>query len=212
VMLYADNSGTGTGTVNFGSGNQVSTSGGVSIFYNPTGNNNSTVNATSYTSPTNYSGNVANGGTLTAYMLVNTVYDLQNIADNPTGTYALGGNIDATVTSTWNANAGFTPIGTVGVPFNGTFDGVGHTISNLTINLPATADTGLFGSTGTASTIQNVGLIGGSVIGLSSAGGLVGSNTGSISNSYNTGIVGGGSSLGDLMGSNTGTVSNSSAT
>ena len=212
VMLYADNSGTGTGTVNFGSGNQVSTSGAVSIFYNPTGNNNSTVNVTSYKSPTNYSGNIANGGALTAYMLVNTLYDLQNVENNLSGTYALGGNIGASATSAWNANAGFTPIGTVAVPFNGTFDGLGYTVSGLTINLPATADVGLFGSTGTASTIQNVGLIGGSVIGLSSAGGLVGSNTGTISNSYNTGSVSGGSSLGGLMGSNTGTVSNSSAT
>ena len=50
------------------------------------------------------------------------------------------------------------------------------------------------------------------MLGLSSAGGLVGSNTGTISNSYNTGTVSGGSSLGDLMGSNTGTVSNSYAT
>ena len=212
VTLYADNSGTGTGTVNFGGGNQVSTSGAVSIFYNPTGNNNSTVNVTSYTSPTNYSGNIANGGALTAYMLVNTLYDLQNVENNLSGTYALGGNIGASATSAWNANSGFTPIGTVAVPFNGTFDGLGYTVSGLTINLPATADVGLFGSTGTASTIQNLGLIGGSVIGLSSAGGLVGSNTGTISNSYNTGSVTGGSSLGGLMGSNTGTVSNSSAT
>src|SRR6202044_865441 len=111
VMLYADNSGTGTGTVSFGSGNQVSTTGAVSIFYNPTGNNNSTINGTSYTSPTNYSGNIANGGTLTAYMLVNTIYDLQNIENNLTGTYALGGNIDATATAAWNGTAGFTPIG-----------------------------------------------------------------------------------------------------
>ncbi|MGA3140325.1 MAG: MBG domain-containing protein [Xanthobacteraceae bacterium] len=212
VTLYADNSGTGTGTVNFGGSNQVSTSGAVSIFYNPTGNNNSTVNVTSYTSPTNYSGNIANGGALTAYMLVNTLYDLQNVENNLSGTYALGGNIGASATSAWNANAGFTPIGTLAVPFNGTFDGLGYTVSGLTINLPATADVGLFGSTGTASTIQNVGLIGGSVIGLSSAGGLVGSNTGAISNSYTTGSVTGGSSLGGLTGSNTGTVNNSSAT
>jgi hypothetical protein len=212
VTLYADNSGTGTGTVNFSGGNQVSTSGAVSIFYNPTGNNNSTVNVTSYTSPTNYSGNIANGGALTAYMLVNTLYDLQNVENNLSGTYALGGNIGASATSAWNANSGFTPIGTVAVPFNGTFDGLGYIVSGLTINLPATADVGLFGSTGTASTIQNVGLIGRSVIGLSSAGGLVGSNTGTISNSYNTGSVTGGSSLGGLMGSNTGTVSNSSGT
>ncbi|MGC2780755.1 MAG: MBG domain-containing protein [Bradyrhizobium sp.] len=138
---------------------------------------------------------------------------LQGLASaNLAGHYALGSNIDATTTSAWNANTGFTSIGTVGVPFNGTFDGLGHTISNLTLNQPATADIGLFGSTGTASVIRNVGLVGGSVIGLSSAGGLVGSNTGTVSNSYNTGTVGGGSSLGGLMGSNTGTVSNSYAT
>jgi filamentous hemagglutinin family protein len=138
---------------------------------------------------------------------------LQGVASaNLAGHYALGSNIDASATSAWNANTGFTPIGTVGVPFNGTFDGLGHTISNLVISLPATADIGLFGSTGTASVIQNVGLVGGSVLGLSSAGGLVGSNTGTIINSYNTGTVSGGSSLGGLMGSNTGTVSYSYAT
>ena len=212
VTLFADNSGIGAGTVSFGSGNQVSTSGAVSIFYHPTGNNNSTINLTSYANPTNYTGNIANGGALTAYMLVNTVYDLQNVENNLSGTYALGNNIDATATGGWNVNAGFIPIGTVALPFNGTFDGLGHNVTDLTVNLPATADVGLFGSTGTASTIRNVGLIGGSVTGLSSAGGLVGSNTGTISNSYNTGTVSGGSSLGGLMGSNTGTVSNSSAT
>ncbi|MEA2793519.1 MAG: mucin9, partial [Bradyrhizobium sp.] len=138
---------------------------------------------------------------------------LQGVASaNLAGHYALGSNIDAAAASAWNANAGFTPIGTVGVPFNGTFDGLGHTISNLTINRPAVADAGLFGSTGTASIIQNVGLIGGSVIALSSGGGLVGSNTGTIRNSFNTGSVSGGSSLGGLMGSNTGAVSYSYGT
>ena len=135
VKLYADNSAIGIGTVSFGSGKQISTSGAVSILYNPAGNNNSTVNATSYTSPTNYGANIANGGSLTASMLVNTIYDLQNVQNNLSGTFALGGNIDATGTSIWNANAGFTPIGTVAFPFNGTFDGFAHTIGNLTINL-----------------------------------------------------------------------------
>ena len=78
----------------------------------------------------------------------------------------------AAATLAWNANAGFTPVGTVALPFNGTFDGLGHTIAHLTINLPATADVGLFGSTDTASVIRNVGLIGGNVLALSSAGGL----------------------------------------
>ncbi len=46
VTLRADNTGTGTGTVSFAAGSTVSTFGAVSIFYNPT----------SYTSPTDYSG------------------------------------------------------------------------------------------------------------------------------------------------------------
>ena len=111
VVLRADNAGTGTGTVTFGGG-QISTAGTVSIFYNPTGSN-STVNATKYTAPTqtNYSGNVTGGGTLNAYMLVNTVYDLQNMQNNLSGTYALGRDIDAGATVVWNGGAGFAPVG-----------------------------------------------------------------------------------------------------
>ena len=111
VVLRADNAGTGTGTVTFGGG-QVSTAGAVSIFYNPTGSS-STVNATKYTAPTqtNFSGNVTGGATLNTYMLVNTVYDLQNIKNNLAGVYALGRDIDASATASWNGGAGFTPVG-----------------------------------------------------------------------------------------------------
>src|SRR5206468_37156 len=82
AWLRADNAGTGTGTVTFGGG-QVSTAGAVSIFYNPTGSN-STINATKYTAPTQttFSGNVTGGATLKTYMLVNTIYDLQNMNNN----------------------------------------------------------------------------------------------------------------------------------
>ena len=45
-------------------------------------------------------------------MLVNTVYDLQNMNNNKAGTYALGRDIDAGITSAWNSGAGFQPIGT----------------------------------------------------------------------------------------------------
>ena len=111
VVLRADNAGTGTGTVTFGGG-QVSTAGAVSIFYNPTGSS-STVNATKYTAPTqtNFSGNVTGGATLNTYMLVNTVYDLQNMQNNLAGVYALGRDIDASATASWNGGAGFTPVG-----------------------------------------------------------------------------------------------------
>ena len=107
------------------------------------------------------------------------------------GDYALGRNIDATATSTWN-EAGFTPIGNATTPFTGSFDGLGHSISNLTINRSEKLNVGLFGRTGTGSVIQNVGLVGGNVTGAASVGGLVGSNFGTVSNSYATGSVSGG--------------------
>jgi filamentous hemagglutinin family protein len=143
--------------------------------------------------------------------------DLQGINGNLSGYYALGSNIDATATSSWNAGAGFTPIGISSINFTGTFNGLGHTIRNLTINLPSTNYVGLFGYTGVGSVIQNVGLSGGSVSGSGYVGGLVGfNNGGTVSNSYATGSVGGGSGfapVGGLVGLNHyGTVSNSYAT
>ena len=166
VVLRADNAGTGTGTVTFGGG-QVSTAGTVSIFYNPTGGN-STVNPpnTRPATQTNYSGNVTGGATLNAYMLVNTVYDLQNMQNNLSGTYALGRDIDASATASWNGGAGFAPIGTYySADFTGTFDGQGHTISNLFINRPASQFVGLFGSNESSATVRKLGLLNVSITG-----------------------------------------------
>ena len=146
---------------------------------------------------------------------------LQGIAaaGNVSGNYVLGGDIDASATSTWNMStgatpvaAGFTPIGTSATAFSGVFDGLGHTITGLRINLPATANVGLFGATGGASTVRNVGLVGGSVSGASSVGGLSGANIGTVSNAYATTTVSGTTTVGGLLGSNTGgTVSNAYA-
>jgi filamentous hemagglutinin family protein len=148
-----------------------------------------------------------------------TATDLQGMNGNLAGNYALGANIDATATSSWNGGAGFTPIGgatgTSAIPtnqFTGTFDGLGHTISNLSINLPASYYVGLFGYAGTGSVIRNVGLVGGSVTGSNYVGGLVGANYGVISNSYATGNVSGNSYSGGLVGANSGTINNSYAT
>ena len=88
-----------------------------------------------------YSGNIIGGATLKTYMLVNTVYDLQNMNNNKAGTYALGRDIDAGITSTWNSGAGFQPIG-AGNSFTGNLDGQGHTISGLFINRPADQNVG----------------------------------------------------------------------
>ncbi|MEG2569672.1 MAG: GLUG motif-containing protein, partial [Acinetobacter sp.] len=140
-----------------------------------------------------------------------TQTDLQGINGNLIGNYVLGADIDAAATSGWNAGAGFNPIGNNTTNFSGILDGLGHTISNLTINRPTTDYVGLFGRTNGAS-IRNIGLLGGSVKGNGSVGGLVGYNNSSISNAYATGSVTGSYSVGGLVGENYGGISNAYAT
>jgi hypothetical protein len=151
--------------------------------------------------------------TLQGIANVNTQVGMPNLNSN----YVLGANIDATATSTWNAGAGFTPIG-ITVPgtrfidtFGGVFDGRGHSIKNLTINLPNVDGVGLFGNTfGNGAVgqffpeIRNVGLINANVRGNTMVGGLVGYNQGglNVSNSFVNGSVTGKSAIGGLVGFN----------
>ncbi|WP_184802637.1 ZmpA/ZmpB/ZmpC family metallo-endopeptidase-related protein, partial [Nitrospirillum iridis] len=194
VTLRADNTGTGSGTVTFTSGgvNMVGSSGSVNLYYNPA----------SYASPTSYAGNVALGsGALTTYMLVNTATNLQNLSTNLTETYALGRDIDASGTAAWNSGAGFVPIDS----FSGTLDGLGHTITGLTINRPTTVAVGLFGDTPTSNgpKIRNLGLVDVNIAGFNRVGGLVGraNSGGSLTNVHVTGaITGYGDFIGGLVG------------
>ncbi|UWU91942.1 MBG domain-containing protein [Bradyrhizobium sp. CB1015] len=149
------------------------------------------------------------------YAVITDVNALQNINANRSGNYVLGANIDASATAGWNGGAGFVPIGGIGdisSYFSGIFDGLGHRISNLTINRPSSDNIGLFGYIDGA-TIRNVGLEGGSVTGNNSVGGLVGSSglwiyagtssvaPNTISNVYNTGnVTGSGAIVGGLVG------------
>ncbi|MBU0484080.1 MAG: hypothetical protein KKB30_06155 [Proteobacteria bacterium] len=166
--------------------------------------------------------------------------DLQGMSGNLARHYALGADIDASATSGWNSGAGFTPVGYNPAIFTGGFDGLGHTIDNLYINRPSISQIGMF-SRVENSTLRNVGLVGGSVTGLSAgsllgwarggvtisnayatgdvtspygAGGLVNAMSRStISNSYATGnVTGSGNYVGGLVGDGTGTISNSYAT
>ncbi|WP_341992839.1 MBG domain-containing protein, partial [Azorhizobium sp. AG788] len=209
IVLQSDNSGTGTGTVTFGAGVTATASGGVSIFYNPT----------SYASPNDYSSTAGASTTLTAYMLVNTLRNLQDINTNLAGTYALSRDIDATATSGsdatagWGIGAGLVPIGDSVSPFTGTFDGQGHVISELTINWATKERVGLFGYAGLGSIIRNVGLVGGRVTGSDTVGALVGYNNGTITRAYATSAVTGwGNNVGGLVGINNGTITQVYAT
>lgn len=138
--------------------------------------------------------------------------DLQGISGNLNGLYVLGADIDASPTSTWNGGDGFQPLGTNIAQFGGTLDGLGHTISGLTINRPGATYVGLFGYTGVPGRINNLGLIGGSVAGNTKVGALVGWNSGNINNSHaSTAVTGTGSEAGGLVGTSQGEIRNSHA-
>ena len=127
---------------------------------------------------------------------------LQGMQGNLAAHYALGSDIIATATQTWNSGAGFTPVGNNTTKFSGVFEGLGHTISDLTINRGTTNYVGLFGYTDGA-TIKNVGLLGGTISGDFEVGGLVGySHNSTINNSSATGVVSGSNSVGGLVGWN----------
>jgi filamentous hemagglutinin family protein len=149
---------------------------------------------------------------------INNTHQLQLMAMNLGASYTLGQNISAVGTgngtNVWGTS-GFIPIGSASTPFFGEFNGLGHTISNLTINLPSSNYVGLFGYAASGSVIQNVGLVGGSVVGSNDVGALVGYNYGgSINNSYVSASVSGAQNVGGMVGENYsyGSIRNSYAT
>jgi filamentous hemagglutinin family protein len=205
VLQYGQGAAAAGNTANyfFGNGAQINL---------PAGNNFHTLLG-SDGSPVSYTVITALGAAGDATVAPSTM-TLQGMAATSSlaGNYVLGANIDATATSAWNSGAGFTPIGNAATHFTGIFDGLGHSISNLTINLPTAYYVGLFGYTDTGSVIQNVGLSGGSVSGANYVGGLAGYSAGAVSNSYATGSVSGSVDVGGLVGYNTGAINASYAT
>ena len=112
-------------------------------------------------------------------------------------------------------NQGFNPIGDNdvinGVSFTGSFDGQNQTISNLSIN--RLDYVGLFGHIDSSAEVENIGILYADINSYKSfVGSLVGTNEGTVSNSYSTGNVSGDNRVGGLVGRNYGTVSNSYST
>lgn len=103
----------------------------------------------------------------------------------------------------------WTPIGSRS-PYEGTFDGQGHTISGLRFSSD-TQDSGPWGffrRTETNSVIRNVGIVNSSFRGWIDVGGVCGSNNGTIENCNFTGTVSGRKNVGGVCGSNYGTIKN----
>jgi filamentous hemagglutinin family protein len=194
LVLHADSTGTGAGTVTFAPGTSPGSvdfsqsTGTVSIFYDPIPSEISP--GTKYQNPTNFSSSVLTNPSvsnqLTAYMLVNTAGDLDAVRSNQGGTYALGRDINA------GSLENFAPIAN----FTGLFDGQSHTIDHLTIapNDSTTQSIGLFGTIAHGAVVSNLNLT-------------------NVSVSANPGFISNGASqfVGTLAGSNAGTISNVSA-
>ena len=123
LVLRADNTGSGTGTVNFDcsvASTIARAPATVSIYHNPSGDRRQ-----QYLNPTDFfvfrgmprrrRAGIRQPSQLTAYMLVNNASDLQLVGTNLGGTYALGRSFSA------SGFSGFGP----GATFAGTFDGNG---------------------------------------------------------------------------------------
>lgn len=102
--------------------------------------------------------------------------------------------------------ANWTPIGNDANKFTGSYDGsyndVDFTISNLTIDRSATDSQGLFGViSGADAVLKNIKLTNVNIIGKGNVGGVIGMNdSGTVENCFGTGLVTGDASIGGIVG------------
>ena len=163
--------------------------------------------------------------------LVNGVYEISNagnlywFADKVTNENAAYGSADAILTCDIRVNEGtmteastdarvWTPIGKhgfgVNIPYTGTFEGNGKTVSGLYFNdTSANFSVGLFSLVGEGGKVQNVGIADSYLCGSQSIGAVAGSNYGTVTGCYNTGtVICSGNSVGGVVGYNYGTATN----
>lgn len=131
-----------------------------------------------------------------------------DIAKNPGGSFALANNYDAAGDGTYSAP----PIATT---FTGTFEGLGNTVANLSIDDSNATNLGLFADVGSSGTLADIRLANAAVVGNSSqvtapTGALAGLNEGTILGATTTGSVSGSAGnyayVGGLAGANTGSI------
>jgi hypothetical protein len=146
-----------------------------------------------------------------SYTLVGNIATLaSDIAANASGNYALAGNYDAAADGTYTAPP-------IPITFTGTFEGLGSTISHLSIDDTVDADVGLFAEVGTAGMLRDISLLSANVKGQDAGvAPLAGYNHGTIIRASATGsaaspndVQGG---AGGLVATNSGTISQSRAT
>jgi filamentous hemagglutinin family protein len=131
------------------------------------------------------------------YTLVNNVATLsKDIANNASGNFALANNYNASGDGTYHG----APIGGT---FQGAFEGLGNTISNLTIKAENNYLSGLFRFIGFNALVENLNLSNINVAGGGDAGALAGLSRGIVANVSVSGTVDGGTNafVGGIVGS-----------
>ncbi len=119
---------------------------------------------------------------------------------NPSANAILLNDIDASASDTGST---WTPIGEDKEhKYTGTFDGQKNEITGLTTKDTNANYVGLFGYVGKKGSVQNVGMVEGSITGNEYVGGVVGRNEGTVTNCYNTASVSGGDHVGGVVGEN----------
>ncbi len=188
--------------INVNSAITVSGSGGIAIEY---GQSSTTVdygtNSARFTAaaPVNlasgasFTSKFASGGDTKTYTVINDLAGLTAIDTNGTtvgANYVLGSNIVI-------SSGDWTPIGNTVGPFQGIFEGLGHTISGIRNNPASVSEfVGFFGQTSSGALVQNIGITNVDLKGRASIGGLVGDNGANIHNAHSTGTIANSSGLG----------------
>ncbi|CAD6549605.1 hypothetical protein LMG28727_04985 [Paraburkholderia kirstenboschensis] len=179
--------------------------GTVSVLYDMTGSYTpGTMLANSAWVAPEYSGLLTQ---ITGYKLVNSVDDLQNIANDMSGNYALGRDIDAT-------GYAFTTLGFASkLAFSGQFDGMWHSVSHIKPDTDA-----VFSDIAANGVVRDVNILdavsGTYAPSYKPDGILAMSNYGLIVNTFTSGYVSGssnaaGASIGGLVGTSYGTIARS---
>lgn len=123
---------------------------------------------------------------------------------------------DITMPAVADGESNWTPVGDgsiIGYEYTGTFDGGGHTITGLTIDLSRQNYVGLFSAVGQTGTVKNLTLAGAKITGFNRVGGVAGGNTGTVENCrFISGIVSGSTDVGGVAGANYDTVTGCYAT
>lgn len=126
------------------------------------------------------------GGNCSAELTTNLTVNSNLLGENNANVKA-DGTFD--VNKFGSAPEPWTPIGNSSMPYTGTFDGAGKTVSGLYLNDHLKHDVGLFGFV-KGGTIQNVGVVDSYFYGDYDIGGVVGNlDGGKVVNCYNNGVV-----------------------